>query len=47
MATILLIDDEESVRMIFQVALERAGYRKAKADELLQATSALIAHLMR
>ena len=27
MATILLIDDEESVRMVFQVGLERAGYR--------------------
>ena len=27
MATILLIDDEESVRSLFQVALERGGYR--------------------
>jgi len=32
MATILLIDDEESVRMVFQVALERAGYRVLTAD---------------
>ena len=32
MATILLIDDEESVRMIFQVALERAGYRVLTAE---------------
>jgi CheY-like chemotaxis protein len=32
MATILLIDDEESVRMVFQVALERAGYRVLTAE---------------
>ena len=32
MATILCIDDEESVRMIFQVALEGAGYRVLPAD---------------
>jgi CheY-like chemotaxis protein len=32
MATILLIDDEESVRMLFQVALERAGYRVLTAE---------------
>jgi CheY-like chemotaxis protein len=32
MATILLIDDEDSVRMIFQVALERAGYRVLTAE---------------
>jgi CheY-like chemotaxis protein len=27
MATILLIDDEDQVRMLFQMALEGAGYR--------------------
>jgi CheY-like chemotaxis protein len=32
MATILLIDDEESVRTVFQVALERAGYRVLTAE---------------
>jgi DNA-binding response OmpR family regulator len=32
MATILLIDDEESVRVVFQIALERAGYRVLTAD---------------
>jgi CheY-like chemotaxis protein len=32
MATILLIDDEESVRMVFQIALERAGYRVLTAE---------------
>lgn len=32
MATILLIDDEEQVRMLFQVALEGAGYRVLTAD---------------
>jgi CheY-like chemotaxis protein len=32
MATILLIDDEESVRMLFQTALEAAGYRVLTAD---------------
>jgi DNA-binding response OmpR family regulator len=32
MATILLIDDEESVRSLFQVALERAGYRVLTAE---------------
>ena len=32
MATILLIDDEESVRMVFQVGLERAGYRVLTAE---------------
>ncbi len=32
MATILLVDDEESVRMVFQVALERAGYRVLTAE---------------
>ena len=32
MATILIIDDEELVRMIFQVALERAGYHVLTAD---------------
>jgi CheY-like chemotaxis protein len=32
MATILLIDDEESVRMIVQVALERAGHRVLTAE---------------
>ena len=32
MATILCIDDEESVRRLFQVALERAGYRVLTAE---------------
>ena len=32
MATILLINHEESVRMIFQVALEKAGYRVLTAE---------------
>jgi len=32
MATILLIDDEEQVRMLFQVALEGAGYRVLTAE---------------
>jgi len=32
MATILLIDDEESVRMLCQTALERAGYRVLTAE---------------
>jgi DNA-binding NtrC family response regulator len=32
MATILLIDDEDSMRRLFQVALERAGYRVLTAD---------------
>ena len=32
MATILIIDDEESERMTFQVALERAGYRVLTAE---------------
>jgi len=32
MATILLIDDEDSVRMVFQVALERAGYLVLTAE---------------
>jgi CheY-like chemotaxis protein len=32
MATILFIDDEESVRRIFQVALEGAGYRVLIAE---------------
>ena len=32
MATILLIDDEESIRRIFQVALEEAGYRVLTAE---------------
>jgi CheY-like chemotaxis protein len=32
MATILLIDDEESVRRLFQVALEGAGYRVLTAE---------------
>ena len=32
MATILLIDDEESVRMVYQMALERAGYRVLTAE---------------
>jgi len=32
MATILLIDDEESIRRIFQVALEEAGFRVLTAE---------------
>lgn len=32
MATILLIDDEATIRMIFQVALERAGYNVLTAE---------------
>ena len=32
MATILLIDDEEQVRMLFQVALVGAGYRVLTAE---------------
>jgi CheY-like chemotaxis protein len=32
MATILLIDDEEQVRMRFQIALEGAGYRVLTAE---------------
>jgi two-component system, chemotaxis family, chemotaxis protein CheY len=32
MATILIIDDEESIRTVFQVALERAGYRVLTAE---------------
>jgi CheY-like chemotaxis protein len=32
MATILLIDDDEQVRMLFQVALEGAGYRVLTAE---------------
>jgi len=32
MVTILLIDDEESVRMLCQTALERAGYRVLTAE---------------
>ena len=32
MATILLIDDEESMRRLFQVALEGAGYRVLIAE---------------
>ena len=32
MATLLLIDDEEQVRMLFQVALEEAGYRVLTAE---------------
>ena len=31
MATILLIDDEDQVRMLFQVALEETGYRVLSA----------------
>jgi DNA-binding response OmpR family regulator len=33
MATILIIDDEESIRTVFQVALERAGYRVLTAED--------------
>lgn len=32
MATILLIDDEDQVRMLFQMALEEAGYRVLSAE---------------
>jgi CheY-like chemotaxis protein len=32
MATILLNDDKDSVRMIYQMALERAGYRVLTAE---------------
>ena len=32
MATILLIDDEDSVRRLYQIALERAGYRVLTAE---------------
>jgi DNA-binding response OmpR family regulator len=32
MATILLIDDDDQVRMLFQTALEAAGYRVLTAD---------------
>jgi CheY-like chemotaxis protein len=32
MATILLIDDEESVRTLFQMALAQAGYRVLTAE---------------
>ena len=32
MATILVIDDEESVRMVFQAALVQAGYRVLIAE---------------
>ncbi len=32
MATILVIDDEEQVRMIFQMALAQAGYRVLTAE---------------
>ncbi len=32
MATLLLIDDEEQVRILFQVALEGAGYRVLTAE---------------
>ena len=32
MATILCIDDEESIRRLFQVALEGAGYRVLPAE---------------
>lgn len=32
MATILIIDDEESTRTVVQVALERAGYRVLTAE---------------
>ena len=32
MATILLIDDEESMRTLFTVALEQAGYRVMTAE---------------
>jgi len=32
MATILIIDDEESIRTVLQVALERAGYQVLTAE---------------
>ena len=32
MATILLIDDDASIRMVFQVALEQAGYHVLTAE---------------
>lgn len=32
MATILLIDDEDQVRLLFQMALEEAGYRVLSAE---------------
>ena len=32
MATILLIDDQESIRLIFKAVLERAGYRVLTAE---------------
>jgi DNA-binding response OmpR family regulator len=32
LATILLIDDEESVRMVFKAALEQAGYHVLTAE---------------
>ena len=32
MGTILIIDDEESIRTVFQVALEGAGYRVLTAE---------------
>jgi len=32
MATILIIDDKDSVRMVYQMALERAGYRVLTAE---------------
>jgi CheY-like chemotaxis protein len=32
MATILLIDDKDSVRMVYQMALKRAGYRVLTAE---------------
>jgi len=32
-ATILIIDDEESIRTVFQVALEGAGYRVLTAED--------------
>ncbi len=32
MATILLIDDDEQVRLLFQVVLEEAGYRVLTAE---------------
>jgi len=32
MATILLIDDDASIRMVFQVTLERAGYHVLTAE---------------
>ncbi len=32
MATILVIDDQESIRLIFKAVLERAGYRVLTAE---------------